>query len=245
MALITTATITDKKSNWIISVKDLGHKGRIHINPNKLNHLANNKACQFNGCSNKIIKSRTSGLCDSHSKHQHSLLLELINPFGIPVGAPQHIDIVDNLIEWSKSRNYNLNPFFSALSFNALGNIPDVSTLASETIHMGYTPQNLSFYFNELMNTVNLFFPEFNNSSYQILETKKGEIPARILAITFAGLILCEEANRGDRWFNRIIRKNESKTKILGGAMPIGYYAAKSFEWGIEIGDSARNFVPK
>ena len=62
--------------------------------------------------------------------------------------------------------------------------------------------------------------------------------------MTFAGLVLAEEANRGDRWFNRIIRKDETKTSLLGGAMPIGYFASRMFPWGMELGKAAKLLVP-
>lgn len=164
---------------------------------------------------------------------------------GTLINAPLHTEIVDKLIEWTKPRNYDLLPLFKDISFNILGNIPDVSTLAGETMHVGFTPPTLQNLLDEVIIIVDKHMPDYNNSSYQPLLTRQGNIPARILALTFAGLILCEEANRGDRWFNRIIRKNESKTELLGGAMPIGYFAARMFPWGIEIGKAAQRFVPR
>lgn len=156
-----------------------------------------------------------------------------------------HTEIVDKLIEWAKTRNYDLFPLFKDISFNILGNIPDVSTLAQETNHIGFTPPTLQNLLDEVVILVDKHMPDYNNSSYQPLNTKQGNIPARVLALTFAGLILCEEANRGDRWFNRIIRNDESKTELLGGAMPIGYFAARMFPWGIEMGKAAHRFVPR
>jgi hypothetical protein len=160
------------------------------------------------------------------------------------VNAPLHLEIVDKLIEWAGTRNFNLTPLFQDISFNILGNIPDVSTLSGDTVHNGFAPPTLQNLVNDVILIVNNHLPDFNNSSYQPLSTKQGLIPARILALTFAGLVLCEEANRGDPWFSRIIRKEEFQTEMLGGAMPIGYFAARMFPWGIEIGKAAFRFVP-
>jgi hypothetical protein len=245
MAVITTASITDPKSQWQIIIRDLvAHGTRFHLNNNKLNYRKNKNNCQFTACTATIRRNRTSGLCDIHQIHQHSLFLELQNPLHNLVNAPLHIEIVDKLIEWARTRNYDLIPLFQDISFNLLGNIPDVSTLSDDTIHPGFTPPTLQTLVDDVIVIVNKHLPDFNNSSYQPLTTKQGLIPARILALTFAGLILCEEANRGDRWFSRFVRKEESQTELLGGAMPIGYFAARMFPWGIEIGKAAFRFVP-
>lgn len=243
--LISSAEYIDQKTKWKITIVDLGPKGRIHDNPNKLNFLKNSRTCHFTDCNNSIRVNSRSGLCELHKKHQHTLFLELHNTNGEKVNAPLHVEIVDKLIDWSKPRNYDLIPLFTALSFNILGNIPDVSTIAGDTKHVRFAPMSLQEYLDEVVGLVDMYLPDFNNSSYQTLKTKKsGDIPARILAIAFAGLILCEEANRGDRWFCRTIQKNEAETELLGGAMPIGYFAACNFPWGIQIGKAARRFVP-
>lgn len=243
---ITTSTINDIKSNWEIKITDRTAAGTsFHKNPNKINYLRNSRHCNFTTCPNTIRINRTSGLCDIHEIHQHSLYLELYDYNGTLINAPLHTEIVDKLIEWAKPRNYDLLPLFKDISFNILGNIPDVSTLAGDTIHIGFTAPTLQDILDEVIIIVDKHMPDYNNSSYQPLATRKGNIPARILALTFAGLIFCEEANRGDRWFNRIIRNDESRTELLGGAMPIGYFAARMFPWGIEIGNAAHRFMPR
>ncbi len=245
MPTIPTASITDPNSQWQIIIRDLVAPGtRFHLNNNKLNYDKSSNACRFSACTTAIRRNRTSGLCDTHQIHQHSLFLELQNPQHNIVNAPLHLEIVDKLIEWAGTRNFDLTPLFQDISFNILGNIPDVSTLSSDTTHHGFTPPTLQSLVDEVILIVNKHLPDFNNSSYQPLLTKQGLIPARILALTFAGLVLCEEANRGDRWFSRIIRKEEFQTELLGGAMPIGYFAARMFPWGIEIGKAAFRFVP-
>uniref|UniRef100_UPI0040474F55 hypothetical protein n=1 Tax=Flavobacterium sp. TaxID=239 RepID=UPI0040474F55 len=231
--------------NWRITINDNGITGRNHINinKNKLNHLKNDRTCKIVGCTNLIRINRTSGLCDNHQLHEHDLCLELHNPAGNLVNAPAHKDIVDALIEWSSSRNFGLLPFFSNLSFNTLGNVPDVSTLAGKVTHIGITLPTLDIAYDSLIQVINNFFPINNNSSLQPLVTSKGEIPAIVLAYTFAGLLICEEANRGDRWFCRMVIKEESKTTQLGAAMPIAYFAARIFPWGVEMNKSARNLT--
>ncbi len=245
MPAIPTASIIDPNSQWQIIIRDLVVPGtRFHLNNNKLNYTKTSNACQFSACTTAIRRNRTSGLCDTHQIHQHSLFLELQNPQRNIVNAPLHLEIVDKLIEWAGTRNFNLTPLFKDISFNILGNIPDVSTLSGDTVHNGFTPPTLQSLVNDVILIVNNHLPDFNNSSYQPLSTKQGLIPARILALTFAGLVLCEEANRGDRWFSRIIRKEELQTEMLVGAMLIGYFAARMFPWGIEIGKAAFRFVP-
>lgn len=243
---IPNAIIIDPNSTWQIRIRDLTAPGtRFHLNNNKINYTQTANQCAFVGCTNVISKRRTSGLCNIHQIHQHSLFLELDRPGAGMGNAPLHIEIVDKLVDWAKTRNFDLIPLFSDISFNILGNVPDVTTMAGETIHTGFTVPAFQNIVNDVVLIVNKHLPDFNNSSYQPLLTKRGLIPARILALTFAGLILCEEANRGDRWFNRIIRKDEAQTELLGGAMPIGYFAAKMFPWGIEIGKAAGRFVPR
>lgn len=244
MPQIANAHHTDSPSGWSFNITDRQLAGRLHINPNKLNYEEINRNCQYQGCVNTFRINRRSGLCSAHERHQHDLLLELVDPANNHVNIPTHVEIINQLIKWSKTRNYDLVPLFSAFSFNILGNIPDVSTLAGEVTHVGYNPPLLQILMDKAMGIVDDFFPDTNNSSYQPLETSKGNIPARILAITFAGLILCEEANRGDRWFWRQIKKDEKRTELLGGAMPIAYFAAISFPWGVEIGKAANRLTP-
>ena len=229
--------------NWRITINDNGIIGRNHINRNKLNHLKDDRTCKIVSCINHIRINRTSGLCDTHEAHEHDLYLELHDPSGTLINAPAHKDIIDALIDWSSTRNFGLLPFFSSLSFNTLGNVPDVSTLAGKVVHIGVTLPTLDVIYDSLIEVINNFFPINNNSSYQTLETPRGEIPAIVLAFTFAGLLICEEANRGDRWFCRMVRKEESKTTQLGAAMPIAYFATRIFPWGVEMNKSARNLT--
>jgi len=230
-------------ANWVVTINDNGVNGRNHENKNKLNFLRDSRNCKIINCPNQIRINRTSGLCNNHTLHEHDLYLELHDPTGLMVNAPAHKDIIDALIKWSSTRNFGLLPFFSSLSFNTLGNVPDVSTLAGKVSHLGITLPTLSDIYDSLIEVINNFFPENNSSSHQPLMTSRGEIPAIVLAYTFAGLLICEEANRGDRWFSRVVRKDESMTTQLGAAMPIAYFATRIFPWGVEMNNSARNLT--
>lgn len=228
-----TRTIAD----WEISIKDNGIIGRNKSNPNKLNYAKDDRTCKIIGCGNQINVRRTSGLCDIHLNHEHDLLLEL-KYNGVIKGAPTHKEIIDALVKWSITRNYNLVPLFSNLSFNVLGNIPDVSTLAGKVTHLGIPPLlDLEDIFDNLIEVIENYFPEENNSSFQPLITPKGDFPVIVLAHIYVGLLLCEESNRGDRWFCRMVWKDESRTTQSGAGMSIGYFAKKTFPWGVEMND--------
>lgn len=244
MPKIPTTKFTDIKTNWSIEIEDVGTTGRHKKNPNKLNFQSNNKNCQYLNCTNTFNIKRQSGLCDDHINHQHDLFLTLYNELNVKVKSPSHAEIIDNLISWAKSRNFDLLPFFTDCSFTILGNIPDVSTLSHETTHKGFTPKNLNEYLKICIEIVDRYFPESNNSSFQLIEIKEVKYPARILSITFVGLLLAEESNRGDRWFWREVVKDETGTTYLGAAMPIAYFAAMNFPWGMEIGKAAPKFIP-
>ncbi|MES1182130.1 MAG: hypothetical protein ABUL44_04975, partial [Flavobacterium sp.] len=170
--------------------------------------------------------------------HSHDLYLVLHDPDGNLVNAPAHKEIIDALILWSSTRNFGLLPFFSSISFNTLGNIQDVSIMAGSIRRRGIVPQTLNDQYNALAPIVEQYFPSTNNSSYQPLSTARGNIPAIVLAHTFIGLLICEEANRGDRWFCRMVINNEKRTTNLGAAMPLAYFATRIFPWGVEFNTS-------
>ncbi len=220
-------------TDWSISLSG----GLIpQLNPCKYNLQRLSRQCQIRGCSGTFRANRTSGLCDEHLKHTNDLVLAVIR-LDVEINFPSHIEIIELLIDWAHSRNYRLEPFFEGLGFNILGNIPDVTTLDGVTPLSPIVNTSLPELFNDhVVKVVDQFFPTSNNASYQLLVTRSGvSFPARILAIIFASLVFCEEANRGDRWFYRTIVKDETKTKILGGAMPIAYFAARRFNWGVEM----------
>lgn len=223
--------------NFIIRLSDNITDGRFQINPNKYNLDRNINICKINGCNGTFIRSRQSGLCNNHESHNHDLFLEVLNSVDrTPYSFPTHKEIIDALMEWSATRNFSLNNFFSKISFNVLGNIPDVTSLSGDVqYHDNIMIPTLENIFTSLLPIIYESFPLNNTSSYQKLNTNRGNISAISLAHIMVGLLICEEANRGDRWFFRNIIEDESKTSYLGAAMPLAYFATKTFPWGVEI----------
>lgn len=229
-------------SGWELKIVAQRNSGRLQLNKCKYDYKKQSRVCMIEGCTNSINITRTSGLCDEHSSHMTDLFLTIKAPGSDESEKPPaHFEIIDQLIAWAKPRNYFLNNFFSDMSYYIQGNIPDVTTLDGDVIHDGFIVPSLKDLFNPLIQVVDNHFPSSNNSSYQLLQTRKYKIPARFLALTFAGLLLCEEANRGNRWFCRIIMQDESKTTEKGAGMPLMYYAAKSFEWKVDMYNTLRN----
>lgn len=244
MPKIPTVKFIELKTNWSIQIEDLGTNGRNKLNLNKLNKQQENTNCQYLGCTGTFLRTRTSGLCNEHKYHLHDLFLTLYDGNNTRINSPRHDEIINHLINWAKSRNFNLLPFFRDCSFTILGNIPDVSTLSGEIIHENFDLRSLSEYLDVCIEITNRHFPQTNNSSYQLIDIRDHKYPAKVLAITFVGLLLVEESNRGDRWFWREIAKDEKKTQYLGAAMPLAYFAAMNFPWGMEIGKAAPKFIP-
>lgn len=226
-------------SAWSIKIEGNGIKRKL--NPCKYPSPAPSRDCQIPHCKGTIRINSPSGLCSVHKTHTADLVLSVSHSGTLLVKVPTHAEMIEQLIDWAQTRNYKLEPFFESLSFNILGNIPDVSTLDGRTRLSSSSTTNLPlFYQKHVLNVINQFFPSSNNASYQVLKTKIStgvieEIPARVLALIFASLVFCEEANRGDRWFYRTIVKDESRASLLGGAMPIAYFAARQFNWGVEM----------
>ena len=228
--------LTRTISDWTIQISDNHPSNRNHENPNKYNWQKDDRQCKYNGCTQSIRINRTSGVCDNHKNHLHDLFLEVFTPQGDLISPPRHKDIIDALILWASTRNFSLDSFFSELSFNILGNIPDISSLSEDIMLTGYpTMPTLNDIYHPLELIIEKYFPSSNTSSYQEFHLSSNQIPAILLAHIFVGLLICEESNRGDRWFCRNIMQDEMKVSQLGASMPLAYYAAKTFRWGVEL----------
>lgn len=226
--------ITDPNSPWEISLSLTGK--RPHKNSCKYNWDRHSDRCLIKGCKAVISKNRLSGLCDAHANHVADLILEVAQHGKAHLKKlPSHTEIIECLREWSIPRNYSLASFFEDIANNVLGNVPDVTTLANESPLNAHAISIKQLTQTSIMGVIDKHFPIARSTSYQLLHTKAGDFPVRTLATLIAGLILCEEANRGDRWFYRNICKKEEKTTQLGGAMPIVYFAARQFSWGVEM----------
>jgi hypothetical protein len=203
---------------------------RLQKNLNRYNFDQKNAACVM--CGKKISRMRMTGRCDGHDKHTADIVLTVSNIKGLP----SHQEIIEQLIEWARNNSFPIDQFFHDLSFSILGNIPDVTILDGNTPFFSAPTMSMqSLLHAHVIPVVDKHFLPTNTGSYQTLPTKKGKIPARILALILAGLMFCEEANRGDRWFCRNVMKDESKTSQLGGAMPIIFFAASRFPWGVNM----------
>lgn len=229
--------------DWKIRIK--GNGTRNQANRNKYNFEKLDGSCRIAGCSNTFRRNRTSGLCDSHSDHTHDLILTLFNPDDVLISVPTHQAIIDLIIKWTETRNYDLKPFFAQVSFTILGGIADVTSLGGDIQH-GADVQidTIDDVFNRLIEVTERHFPAEHTSSHQTLENRGTEFPAIVLIYTILGLLICEESNRGDRWFSRVVMKDEGKTSMLGAAMPIAYFASRSFPWGVELGKAAGKMIP-
>ncbi|MEZ0233091.1 MAG: hypothetical protein ACAH12_09650 [Methylophilaceae bacterium] len=231
---VTFSYIDSGPQDWKVSLSSNGK--RKHKNLSKYNLDRSSNKCRIVGCINTFkTRGRMTGVCDVHKKHTSDLILTVSHSASIE-SLPGHIEIIEKLLEWSKSTNSPIDRFIEKLIKSIIGNIPEISTLA------GMTPLSLevnidlkSLFEKHVVKVVDEFFEPDNLVSYLPLTTKKGTFPARILALALASLMFCEEANRGDRWFYRHILKDESKTTKLGGAMTVAYYAARQFKWGMDM----------
>src|ERR1700712_3321282 len=102
MPLIANSEYIDAISGWSIKIIDKGTSGKNKFNPNKLNFDKIHRVCQHNICSNVIRINNTSGFCENHETHLHDLLLELHNPSHRRIDIPSHVDIINQLVNWSK-----------------------------------------------------------------------------------------------------------------------------------------------
>lgn len=237
--------VTKSPAHWNITIDGSGN--RFKPNKSRYNLDQQSQTCSVLNCGVQYAsRLRTSGLCDNHQNHTVDLLLTLTDPSGAQVTVPTHLDIIDLLIRWTETRNYDLKPFFQQVSFSILGGIADATSLTGDITHRaGITVDSVDVVFDRLIEIANFYFPENHTSSYQTLESNNGtEFPAIVLVYTILGLLICEEANRGDRWFWRVVMGDERKTTMLGAAMPIAYYASRSFPWGVEIGKASSRLVP-
>ena len=208
------------------------------MNPNKYNWNQNSRQCHIAGCDNTFNRTRKSGLCNTHVLHTADLLLEVRKTgtdFGNP---PAHFDILDKLLEWATTRHIHLETYVNRIAIKILGNIPDITILDGQ--HKNHLPTPLSI--QDLVNTcvmpeIEALFSQSEQSwSSQTYTIRGTAYPVRILFIIFAGLMLCEESNRGDRWLYKHVLNMEDKVSQLGGAMPLTYLASRRYDWPITIG---------
>ncbi len=218
---------------WTIDITDTGTK--FKDNNTWLNHEQTSNQCNYGDCTETFMKTRMSGLCNTHKKHEHDLLLKLTSPDGT-ILEPLHQHIIDALISATSNTNINLTNFFSKLSGAIIGNVQDVSTLAGKTVHTNTQTQTLTQIFTTIEPTIEEIFPDHNIENHTLQEIEGiGNISLLALAKTMVGLLICEESNRGDRWFCENIINAPQRTTQLGAAMAIASFATKSFAWEVDF----------
>ena len=232
--------IVHEIGEWTLRITDNGKK--LKDNPIKYYFDETSRSCRREGCGKKL-RANSRGMCDTHQIHEHDLLLVLEDDSGNKLKVPAHKNIIDCLLEWSRPRNFDLIPFFEDISFSILGNVPDVTSMAKKVRYDNITVPSLQDVFDNAIGIAEKYFPESNKSSFQTLKVKDDDIPIIVLSHIFIALTVCEEANRGDRWYHRHVMGNESETEMLGGAMAIAYFAAVSFRWGMELGKASRKLT--
>lgn len=224
--------------DWDIKISDSG--GLNKKKPNKLDFNKLTRECLFIGCNEVIRINRTSGLCNLHEFHQHDLLLEVSQDTGTVLFKPVHKEVIDSMMAWAKPLGYNLTPFFEKISTTIPGNVPDVTSLANDVYYPDHVIPHFKDVYLKSIKDLTLYFPNDESSLNQNVNFHSDIVSITTLSHILIGLIICEEANRGDRWHCKHIRNDEGLTTKLGGIMPIAYYATKSFNWGIEMGKAAR-----
>ena len=222
-----------------IEISDVGQNPKP--NPNKYDFNQTSRVCLYKNCNKKISKSRKSGLCNEHQTHQHDLLLTL-KPKDQNSIRPVHTEVIDDLVEWERIENFDLCHFIEDIKHRIIGNIPDVTSLASEVTYKSVKVPSLMNVFDSAVKVVQKHFSNQKELSSKIVSTKNGDIPIIVLATVFVGLIVCEEANRGDRWHCTFVRKDCRQIKNSGGMMPLMYYSSKKFTHDIEMGKSQKKF---
>lgn len=229
----TSFEIRDSNTTWFHSIELQIPAGKSHPNPNKHNHDQQDSSCKVVGCTNIINKRKMSGLCKAHESSVSDLYLKLYNGTTLHT-APRHLDIIDHLIQWSRDNEAfgRLNHFVHQLSFEICGNIPDVNILSNQIRGYSESTDAIQKCIDKCLIEVEKYLPKENLNSYSIIETKSYRIPVRSLATTFSLLVLCEEANRGDRWFSLKYLGGANKATSNGGLMPLMYYAIRTFGIG-------------
>jgi hypothetical protein len=200
--------------------------------------------CAIDGCT-KMTRAR-SGVCTTHNTehqwmlHKRDWLARIIPPGGTRdeylTNAPGFGDLSESLIRWAgedRKKIDRLDEFFFEAIDAIPGEIPDSTSLQKgfEGIEPNIlSPQDI---ITMTLKTVNRYFPknEFMAEETENIEIVAGitkKIPLRLVAsLLFLGYV-CEEANRGDRWYKT---KNGTPESIMyaGCFMSAGYYLYRRF----------------
>lgn len=208
------------------------------------NPSGNRMTCAVQGCTN-TTRAR-SGVCNNHKKehewmqHKRDWLARIIPPGGLReehlTNAPGFGDLSESLIRWAgtdQSRIKRLDSFFMESMDKIPGDIPDSTSLqnALEGIETNVmTPQQI---ISMTLEIVNRFFPQndFQGVDVENINIVTGiisRIPIRLVASLLLLGYVCEEANRGDRWYKT--RNGAPETIAYAGCfMSAGYYLYRRY----------------
>jgi len=199
--------------------------------------------CAVSGCLNKT-KSR-QGVCTEHmgdykwQKHKRDWLARIIPPGSsreqFLTNAPSFYDLTDILIKWAKSdvkKQERLDGFFFDIIDKIPGEIPDSTSLqdALEKKETGIIkPEEIIL---QIQETVDKHFPPMQFKGVFVenfkIKINHKRIPLRIIAALLQLAYICEEANRGDRWYKTRIGKPEDSRRA-GCFMSAGHYLYRRY----------------
>ena len=209
--------------------------------------------CVFKDCVTK--RKVISGRCHKHQNHRYDAILKLTTPSNIILKPPSHGTIVKKLTDTCTDNEINIDKFYKFILPKVLGKIPDMTSHSRETIlpklKSGRSPivKNHKVTFPRIISCAEKYFSNKNYKEFEITFGRKKTdritetITTRVLACIFSGLILCEETNRGDRWFCNKVLENANLTTQLGGIMPLRGYAATQYSWKVPLPRTVLNKI--
>jgi len=223
------------RDGWEIRVEDHAEQGKLKENKNRYNHEGNYDTCRVRGCNVRLAWNSVIGRCKEHREHQNDLVLFLKRDNEEINYRPVHLSAIDALLHWADDNSISLSPLFSALSRSIIGQVQDVSILANVIEIDNVEPQSMDALFSTRFEEVNQIAADMDLDLDSELELDGHQVSLEVVIKVVTGLIVCEEANRGDRWFARELLGDAQLSTAQGGIMPITHFAVKSFDWGMEL----------
>ena len=232
------------EQGFVVEFSNRGNK--LHVDPGRYRNPEKKQVqCAVCECS----KNTTSryGVCGEHRKqekhkwmiHKKDWLARIIPPGSsreqFLTNAPSFYDLTDILIKWAKSdvkKQERLDGFFFDIIDKIPGEIPDSTSLqdALEKKETGIIkPEEIIL---QIQETVDKHFPPMQFKGVFVenfkIKINHKRIPLRIIAALLQLAYICEEANRGDRWYKTRIGKPEDSRRA-GCFMSAGHYLYRRY----------------
>lgn len=230
------------EQGFVVEFSNRGN--RLHADPGRYRNPGKKKVqcavCEFP----KRKTTSQYGVCKEHIKHKWMIHKKDWVARIIPPGSsreqfltkpPSFRDLTDMLIEWTKSdvkKQERLDGFFFDIIDKIPGAIPDSTSLqdALEKKETGIVkPEEIIL---QVQETVDKHFPptQFKEAFVENFKIKINHkrIPLRIIAALLQLAYICEEANRGDRWYKTRIGKPEDSERA-GCFMSAGHYLYRRY----------------